>query len=132
MVRFIHLFILSLFCRCTHRREVTCNKGAARISSELPVTRLGSLPVVRHSFTLSLRFQIWQVHQLMTQIVPPLSEDESSSKEEPSSTVEEIETKAFTEQSSEEIQREPDEGTKIHFYNPQICFFCFSPHFILL
>lgn len=54
----------------------------------------------------------------MTQIVPPLSEDESSSKEEPSSTVEEIETKAFTEQSSEEIQREPDEGTKIHFYNP--------------
>ncbi|XP_070828332.1 SKI family transcriptional corepressor 1 homolog-B isoform X1 [Chaetodon trifascialis] len=36
--------------------------------------------------------------------------DESSSKEEPSSTVEEIETKAFNEQSSEEIQREPDEG----------------------
>ncbi|KAM3608785.1 uncharacterized protein V6R79_004612 [Siganus canaliculatus] len=36
--------------------------------------------------------------------------DESSSKEEPSSTVEEIETKSFNEQSSEEIQREPDEG----------------------
>ncbi|XP_051239408.1 SKI family transcriptional corepressor 1 homolog-B isoform X3 [Dicentrarchus labrax] len=35
--------------------------------------------------------------------------DESSSKEEPSSTVEEIETKSFNEQSSEEIQREPDE-----------------------
>ncbi|TKS73514.1 SKI family transcriptional corepressor 1 -like protein-B [Collichthys lucidus] len=34
--------------------------------------------------------------------------DESSSKEEPSSTVEEIETKSFNEQSSEEIQREPD------------------------
>ncbi|XP_070687412.1 SKI family transcriptional corepressor 1 homolog-B [Pempheris klunzingeri] len=36
--------------------------------------------------------------------------DESSSKEEPSSTVEEIETKSFNEQSSEENQREPDEG----------------------
>lgn len=36
--------------------------------------------------------------------------DESSSKEEPSSTVEEIETKSFNEQSSEEIQREQDEG----------------------
>lgn len=68
----------------------------------------------------------------MTQIFPPLCEDESSSKEEPSSTVEEIETKSFTEQSSKEIQREPDEGTKINFYNPAICFFCFSPHFILL
>ncbi|TMS05962.1 SKI family transcriptional corepressor 1 homolog-B [Larimichthys crocea] len=34
--------------------------------------------------------------------------DENSSKEEPSSTVEEIETKSFNEQSSEEIQREPD------------------------
>ncbi|XP_049431103.1 SKI family transcriptional corepressor 1 homolog-B [Epinephelus fuscoguttatus] len=36
--------------------------------------------------------------------------DESASKEEPSSTVEEIETKSFNEQSSEETQREPDEG----------------------
>ncbi|XP_036962628.1 SKI family transcriptional corepressor 1 homolog-B isoform X1 [Acanthopagrus latus] len=36
--------------------------------------------------------------------------DESSSKEEPSSTVEEIETKSFNEQSSEEMQREPDDG----------------------
>ncbi|XP_019127784.1 SKI family transcriptional corepressor 1 homolog-B isoform X2 [Larimichthys crocea] len=36
--------------------------------------------------------------------------DENSSKEEPSSTVEEIETKSFNEQSSEEIQREPDGG----------------------
>uniref|UniRef100_A0A3B4TWK7 SKI family transcriptional corepressor 1b n=1 Tax=Seriola dumerili TaxID=41447 RepID=A0A3B4TWK7_SERDU len=36
--------------------------------------------------------------------------DESASKEEPSSTVEEIETKSFNEQSSEENQREPDEG----------------------
>ncbi|XP_014195358.1 SKI family transcriptional corepressor 1 homolog-B isoform X2 [Simochromis diagramma] len=36
--------------------------------------------------------------------------DESASKEEPSSTVEEIETKSFNEQSSEEHQREPDEG----------------------
>nr|XP_046251439.1 SKI family transcriptional corepressor 1 homolog-B isoform X2 [Scatophagus argus] len=36
--------------------------------------------------------------------------DESSSKEEPSSTVEEIETKSFNEQSSEEMQRDPDEG----------------------
>nr|XP_033490367.1 SKI family transcriptional corepressor 1 homolog-B isoform X3 [Epinephelus lanceolatus] len=35
--------------------------------------------------------------------------DESASKEEPSSTVEEIETKSFNEQSSEETQREPDE-----------------------
>uniref|UniRef100_A0A3Q0R692 SKI family transcriptional corepressor 1b n=1 Tax=Amphilophus citrinellus TaxID=61819 RepID=A0A3Q0R692_AMPCI len=38
---------------------------------------------------------------------------ESASKEEPSSTVEEIETKSFNEQSSEEHQREPDEG-KLH------------------
>eukprot|EP00066_Takifugu_rubripes_P004334 XP_003967628.1 PREDICTED: SKI family transcriptional corepressor 1 homolog-B-like [Takifugu rubripes] len=44
-----------------------------------------------------------------------LISDEGSSKEEPSSTVEEIETKSFTEQSSEEIQREKDEGTKIPF-----------------
>ncbi|XP_029289860.1 SKI family transcriptional corepressor 1 homolog-B isoform X1 [Cottoperca gobio] len=36
--------------------------------------------------------------------------DECASKEEPSSTVEEIETKSFNEQSSEENQREPDEG----------------------
>ncbi|KAM9352109.1 SKI family transcriptional corepressor 1 homolog-B [Symphorus nematophorus] len=36
--------------------------------------------------------------------------DESSSKEEPSSTVEEIETKSYNEQSSEEIQRDTDEG----------------------
>ncbi|XP_054887495.1 SKI family transcriptional corepressor 1 homolog-B isoform X2 [Poeciliopsis prolifica] len=36
--------------------------------------------------------------------------DESASKEEPSSTVEEIETKSFNGQSSEESQREPDEG----------------------
>ncbi|XP_029951897.1 SKI family transcriptional corepressor 1 homolog-B isoform X2 [Salarias fasciatus] len=36
--------------------------------------------------------------------------DESASKEEPSSTVEEIETKSFNEQSSEEIHREPHEG----------------------
>ncbi|XP_040894656.1 SKI family transcriptional corepressor 1 homolog-B [Toxotes jaculatrix] len=36
--------------------------------------------------------------------------DESASKEEPSSTVEEIETKSFNEQSSEENQREPDDG----------------------
>ncbi|XP_047203795.1 SKI family transcriptional corepressor 1 homolog-B isoform X1 [Girardinichthys multiradiatus] len=36
--------------------------------------------------------------------------DESLSKEEPSSTVEEIETKSFNGQSSEESQREPDEG----------------------
>ncbi|XP_034540897.1 SKI family transcriptional corepressor 1 homolog-B isoform X1 [Notolabrus celidotus] len=36
--------------------------------------------------------------------------DESSSKEEPSSTVEEIETKSFHEQSSEESQRETEEG----------------------
>ncbi|KAL6106677.1 skor1 [Pungitius sinensis] len=35
--------------------------------------------------------------------------DESASKEEPSSTVEEIETKSFNEQSSDENQREPDE-----------------------
>ncbi|XP_056908907.1 SKI family transcriptional corepressor 1 homolog-B isoform X3 [Takifugu flavidus] len=39
-----------------------------------------------------------------------LISDEGSSKEEPSSTVEEIETKSFTEQSSEEIQREKDEA----------------------
>ncbi|XP_028442241.1 SKI family transcriptional corepressor 1 homolog-B [Perca flavescens] len=38
--------------------------------------------------------------------------DESGSKEEPSSTVEEIETKSFNEQSSEESQREPDEVLK--------------------
>lgn len=30
--------------------------------------------------------------------------------------MEEIETKSFTEQSSEEIQREKDEGTKIPFF----------------
>ncbi|XP_026167586.1 SKI family transcriptional corepressor 1 homolog-B [Mastacembelus armatus] len=36
--------------------------------------------------------------------------DESASKEEPSSTVEEIETKSFNEQSSEESQRGPDDG----------------------
>ncbi|CAN9499359.1 unnamed protein product [Ophioblennius macclurei] len=36
--------------------------------------------------------------------------DESASKEEPSSTVEEIETKSFNEQSSEESHREPHEG----------------------
>ncbi|XP_068579056.1 SKI family transcriptional corepressor 1 homolog-B isoform X1 [Cebidichthys violaceus] len=36
--------------------------------------------------------------------------DESASKEEPSSTVEEIETKSCNEQSSDENQREPDEG----------------------
>ncbi|XP_037621918.1 SKI family transcriptional corepressor 1 homolog-B isoform X1 [Sebastes umbrosus] len=37
--------------------------------------------------------------------------DESASKEEPSSTVEEIETKSYNEQSSsDENQREPDEG----------------------
>ncbi|KAM8893021.1 SKI family transcriptional corepressor 1 homolog-B isoform 2-T2 [Spinachia spinachia] len=36
--------------------------------------------------------------------------DESASKEEPSSTVEEIETKSFNEQSSDENQREPDDG----------------------
>ncbi|XP_059191713.1 SKI family transcriptional corepressor 1 homolog-B [Centropristis striata] len=36
--------------------------------------------------------------------------DESASKEEPSSTVEEVETKSFNEQSSEDNQREPDEG----------------------
>ncbi|XP_029010501.1 SKI family transcriptional corepressor 1 homolog-B isoform X2 [Betta splendens] len=36
--------------------------------------------------------------------------DESPSKEEPSSTVEEIETKSFNEQSSEESQREADDG----------------------
>ncbi|KAM9854490.1 SKI family transcriptional corepressor 1 homolog-B [Aulostomus maculatus] len=36
--------------------------------------------------------------------------DESASKEEPSSTVEEIETKCFHEQSSDENQREPDDG----------------------
>ncbi|XP_067358921.1 SKI family transcriptional corepressor 1 homolog-B isoform X2 [Channa argus] len=36
--------------------------------------------------------------------------DESASKEEPSSTVEEIETKSFNEQSSEENQREPGDG----------------------
>ncbi|XP_058502527.1 SKI family transcriptional corepressor 1 homolog-B isoform X3 [Solea solea] len=35
--------------------------------------------------------------------------DESASKEEPSSTVEEIETKSFNEQSSEESQREPED-----------------------
>ncbi|XP_010795683.1 SKI family transcriptional corepressor 1 homolog-B isoform X2 [Notothenia coriiceps] len=38
------------------------------------------------------------------------SNDESASKEEPSSTVEEVETKSCDEQSSEENQREPDEG----------------------
>ncbi|KAM8860443.1 SKI family transcriptional corepressor 1 homolog-B isoform 2-T4 [Synchiropus picturatus] len=36
--------------------------------------------------------------------------DESATKEEPSSTVEEIETKQFHEQSSDEAQREPDGG----------------------
>uniref|UniRef100_UPI0037E898DB SKI family transcriptional corepressor 1 homolog-B n=1 Tax=Semicossyphus pulcher TaxID=241346 RepID=UPI0037E898DB len=36
--------------------------------------------------------------------------DESSSKEEPSSTVEEIETKSVHEQSSEESTRDPEEG----------------------
>ncbi|XP_038136302.1 SKI family transcriptional corepressor 1 homolog-B isoform X1 [Cyprinodon tularosa] len=36
--------------------------------------------------------------------------DESTSKEEPSSTVEEIETKSFNGQSSEESHRDPDEG----------------------
>ncbi|KAM9754824.1 SKI family transcriptional corepressor 1 homolog-B isoform 1-T1 [Menidia menidia] len=36
--------------------------------------------------------------------------DESASKEEPSSTVEEIETKSFSGQSSEENQREQEEG----------------------
>ncbi|KAF7224355.1 SKI family transcriptional corepressor 1 homolog-B isoform X1 [Nothobranchius furzeri] len=36
--------------------------------------------------------------------------DESANKEEPSSTVEEVETKSYNVQSSEESQREPDEG----------------------
>ncbi|XP_017261108.1 SKI family transcriptional corepressor 1 homolog-B isoform X2 [Kryptolebias marmoratus] len=36
--------------------------------------------------------------------------DESASKEEPSSTVEETETKSFSGQNGEENQREPDEG----------------------
>ncbi|XP_056243117.1 SKI family transcriptional corepressor 1 homolog-B [Seriola aureovittata] len=44
-----------------------------------------------------------------TEVYTP-ERDESASKEEPSSTVEEIETKSFNEQSSEENQREPDEG----------------------
>ncbi|XP_075995596.1 SKI family transcriptional corepressor 1 homolog-B [Genypterus blacodes] len=39
-----------------------------------------------------------------------ITNDESASKEEPSSTVEEIETKSYSEQSSEENQREPDDG----------------------
>ncbi|KAF3854881.1 hypothetical protein F7725_022936 [Dissostichus mawsoni] len=39
-----------------------------------------------------------------------VSNDESASKEEPSSTVEEVETKSCDEQSSEENQRQPDEG----------------------
>ncbi|KAM3869796.1 SKI family transcriptional corepressor 1 homolog-B [Diretmus argenteus] len=38
------------------------------------------------------------------------SHDESANKEEPSSTVEEIETKSFNEQSSEDLQRETEEG----------------------
>lgn len=66
----------------------------------------------------------------MTQIVSPPPEDDNSSKEEPSSTVEEIETKSFIEQGIEEIQREPAEGAKIHFYNPQICFFFAFPHIL--
>ncbi|AWP08370.1 putative SKI family transcriptional corepressor 1 [Scophthalmus maximus] len=39
--------------------------------------------------------------------------DESASKEEPSSTVEEIETKSFNEQSSEENQQDPDDGEDV-------------------
>ncbi|XP_068169937.1 SKI family transcriptional corepressor 1 homolog-B [Antennarius striatus] len=39
--------------------------------------------------------------------------DESPRKEEPSSTVEEIETKSFNEQSSEEIQRDPEEAEDV-------------------
>ncbi|KAK9516619.1 hypothetical protein VZT92_024539 [Zoarces viviparus] len=39
--------------------------------------------------------------------------DESASKEEPSSTVEEIETKCFNEQSGDENQQEPDEGEDV-------------------
>ncbi|XP_068595731.1 SKI family transcriptional corepressor 1 homolog-B [Brachionichthys hirsutus] len=38
------------------------------------------------------------------------SNDESPRKEEPSSTVEEIETKSFNEQSSEELRRDPEEA----------------------
>ncbi|XP_075898714.1 SKI family transcriptional corepressor 1 homolog-B isoform X2 [Nelusetta ayraudi] len=41
------------------------------------------------------------------------SNDESSSKEEPSSTVEEIETKSCNEQSSEEVHRETDDGEEM-------------------
>uniref|UniRef100_A0A3Q1I2B4 c-SKI SMAD4-binding domain-containing protein n=1 Tax=Anabas testudineus TaxID=64144 RepID=A0A3Q1I2B4_ANATE len=43
---------------------------------------------------------------------------ESPSKEEPSSTVEEIETKSFNEQSNEENQREQDDG-KLHRGQPE-------------
>lgn len=38
--------------------------------------------------------------------------DESSGKEEPSSTVEEIETKCYNEAGSEEVQRETEDGKK--------------------
>ncbi|XP_071392399.1 SKI family transcriptional corepressor 1 homolog-B [Centroberyx affinis] len=48
------------------------------------------------------------------------SNDESASKEEPSSTVEEIETKSFNEQSSDDNQREPDEGEEATARAPAI------------
>lgn len=38
--------------------------------------------------------------------------DESSGKEEPSSTVEEIETKCYNEAGSEEVQRETEDGMR--------------------
>ncbi|XP_029909959.1 SKI family transcriptional corepressor 1 homolog-B [Myripristis murdjan] len=48
------------------------------------------------------------------------SNDESASKEEPSSTVEEIETKSFIEQGNEDNQREPDEGEEATARTPPV------------
>lgn len=127
------MYSFIFFSRCTHRRGLNCNKGAARSCSDLPVTRLESSSVVRH-YVLHLIFVLNMTSASVDRryLFPPLPEDEGSSKEEPSSTVEEIETKSFTEQSSEEIQREKDEGTKTHFYNPQPTFSAFAQLLLLL
>ncbi|XP_047451342.1 SKI family transcriptional corepressor 1 homolog-B isoform X2 [Mugil cephalus] len=59
---------------------------------------------------LQQRSSPYQFRPANYQIGVLTTNDESASKEEPSSTVEEIETKSFNEQSREENQREHDEG----------------------
>lgn len=54
--------------------------------------------------------EIWKAEKTGHLHLFIFSQDESPSKEEPSSTVEEIETKSFNEQSSEGSQREADDG----------------------